>query len=279
MFLAECALDALGGWLARGPGERSTAQAAQRFEQQLQALRQTGHVACPMAPRPDWQFDPPLGERKLLEHLGAATLQTWDAQDLPLSVRRRRPAAVRRTPRTASSPTSIACACNARRSLIAHPPARALTLNSSDPARRRRNPTLLSLLDTCMTGMGSRLLRTGLLEPRRERRGRQRLAATTALRSDASATRAPWQALRDQLRASAMSNASLPAASPAPGAPARTGGAIAKLQKPELFARMDGRQSPIWLKFSSACDHPLAAPCCWRARWPKNPPPWCATAA
>jgi hypothetical protein len=28
---------------------------------------------------------PPLGERKLLEHLGAATLQAWDAQDLPLA--------------------------------------------------------------------------------------------------------------------------------------------------------------------------------------------------
>ena len=33
-------------------------------------------------PRPDWQFDSPLGARKLLEHLGAASLQAWGAGEL-----------------------------------------------------------------------------------------------------------------------------------------------------------------------------------------------------
>jgi hypothetical protein len=40
--------------------------------------------ACPLTLRPDWQFDAALGERKLLEHLGAASLQAWNAEDLPL---------------------------------------------------------------------------------------------------------------------------------------------------------------------------------------------------
>ena len=35
-----------------------------------------------MSLRPDWQFDSALGERKLLEHLGAASLQAWGAHEL-----------------------------------------------------------------------------------------------------------------------------------------------------------------------------------------------------
>jgi phosphotransferase system enzyme I (PtsP) len=54
----------------------------ERFEQQLAVLRQAGAFSCPMSLRPDWQFDSALGERKLLEHLGAASLQAWGAHGL-----------------------------------------------------------------------------------------------------------------------------------------------------------------------------------------------------
>jgi DNA mismatch repair protein MutS len=204
VFLAECALDALGGWLARvAPSELIySAGCTQRFEQQLQALRQTGHVACPMAPRPDWQFDPPLGERKLLEHLGAATLQAWDAQDLPLA-HAAAAALLQYAEHTQGRQLSHIHSVRVQRDdeLIALPASTRRNLELVKTLRGEDSPTLLSLLDTCMTGMGSRLLRTWLLEPRRERHeARQRLAATTALRSDASATQAPWQALRDQLK-------------------------------------------------------------------------------
>src|SRR5256885_15170829 len=39
------------------------------------------HDALPisLSPRPDWQFDGGLGERKLLELLGAASLKAWEA--------------------------------------------------------------------------------------------------------------------------------------------------------------------------------------------------------
>ncbi len=204
VFLAECALDALGGWLARvAPSELIySAGCTQRFEQQLQALRQTGHAACPMAPRPDWQFDPALGERKLLEHLGAATLQAWDAQDLPLA-HAAAAALLQYAEHTQGRQLSHIHSVRVQRDdeLIALPASTRRNLELVKTLRGEDSPTLLSLLDTCMTGMGSRLLRTWLLEPRRDRHeARQRLAATTALRGDASAAQAPWQALREQLK-------------------------------------------------------------------------------
>ena len=63
--------------------------------------------------------------------------------------------------------------------------------------RGEDKPTLFSLLDTCMTGMGSRLLKNWLLSPRRDRReAQQRLDAIAALQ------KGPWAMLRDQLKGS-----------------------------------------------------------------------------
>src|SRR5205085_3998656 len=54
---------------------------------------------------------------------------------------------------------------------------------------------LFSLLDTCMTGMGSRRLKRWLLAPRRDREeARTRLEAIAALQAG------PWRLLRDQLK-------------------------------------------------------------------------------
>jgi DNA mismatch repair protein MutS len=79
------------------------------------------------------------------------------------------------------------------------------------PATTRRNlelvqtlrgedsPTLFSLLDTCMTGMGSRALKRWLLEPLRERtQARQRLHAIHTLHMGSNANL--WQTLRQQLK-------------------------------------------------------------------------------
>ena len=61
--------------------------------------------------------------------------------------------------------------------------------------RGEDSPTLFSLLDTCMTGMGSRMLKCWLLEPRRERSQAQlRLDAITVLREGL------WQPLRAELK-------------------------------------------------------------------------------
>jgi len=70
--------------------------------------------------------------------------------------------------------------------LIALPPATRRNLELVKTLRGDDAPTLFSLLDTCCTGMGSRLLKNWLLTPQRERSAaRERLTAITALRGGA----------------------------------------------------------------------------------------------
>ena len=206
VFLAECALDALGGWLERvAPSELIySAGVTDRFEQQLQALRQGGAFTCPMAPRPDWQFDSQLGERKLLEQLGAASLQAWSAQDMA-QAHAAAAALLQYAEHTQGRQLTHVHSVQVQRGddLIDLPASTRRNLELIKTLRGEDAPTLLSLLDTCMTGMGSRLLRTWLLEPRRDRtEARQRLAATTALRGagGAGGGTGPWSALREQLK-------------------------------------------------------------------------------
>ena len=198
VYLAECALDELGGWLARiGPSELIySAGITQRFEQQLHSLRQAGVLTCPIAPRPDWQFDAPLGERSLLEHLGAATLAAWQAQDLA-DAHAAAAALLHYAQHTQGRPLTHLHSVQVQRSdeLITLPASTVRNLELTHTLRGEEAPTLLSLLDTCMSGMGSRLLRSWLLAPPRERSAaRQRLAATAALRTGAYAP------LREQLK-------------------------------------------------------------------------------
>ena len=57
-------------------------------------------------------------------------------------------------------------------------------LELTQTLRGEDSPTLFSLLDTCTTGMGSRLLKSWLLSPRRDRaQAAARLDAITLLRS------------------------------------------------------------------------------------------------
>ncbi len=86
--------------------------------------------------------------------------------------------------------------------LIALPLATRRNLELVKTLRGEDSPTLFSLLDTCMTGMGSRLLKAWLLEPRRDRtQAMARLEATRALQgASAGGMAAPWQQLREQLK-------------------------------------------------------------------------------
>ncbi len=198
VLLAECASDELGPWLARiAPSELIySAGVTERFEQQLRALRQQGVFTCPLGPRPDWQFDGPLGERKLREQLGAASLHAWDAQDLGLA-HAAAAGLLQYAEHTQGRHLSHVHSVQVQRddALIALPPATRRNLELVKTLRGEDSPTLFSLLDTCMTGMGSRLLKAWLLEPERDRRAaKQRLAATAALQAG------PWQQLRDALK-------------------------------------------------------------------------------
>ena len=199
VFLAECAPDEIADWVARvAPSELAySAGATQAFEERIKRLRNGSAVF--LTARPEWQFESALGQRKLLDALHAASLSSWNAQEVLLAH----------------------AACAALLGYAEHTQGRALTHISSVqvqrnddlidlPSTTRRNleltqtlrgedsPTLFSLLDVCMTGMGSRALKRWLLEPQRQRTlARARLEAIGALRPQL------WQTLRAALKGSA----------------------------------------------------------------------------
>ena len=202
VHLAECAPGDIGTWLARtSPSELIySAGVTEHFEQQLLALRQSGVFACPIAPRPDWQFDAALGQRKLLEHLGAAHLQAWNADNLP-QAHTAAAALLQYTEHTQGRALTHIHSVRVQRigDGIDLPASTRRNLELVKTLRGEETPTLLSLLDTCMTGMGSRLLKMWLLEPPRDRtEARARLAATAVLRGQGGG--GPWQVLRDVLK-------------------------------------------------------------------------------
>jgi DNA mismatch repair protein MutS len=194
--LAECAADELESWVARiAPTELLfSADVTPAFEQRLKALR--SGVSVSLTQRPEWQFESGLGLRKLLEQLNSATLAAWSAEELVHA--------------HAAAAALLSYAEHTQGRALTH--VRTLEVQRDDelidlPVTTRRNlelvqtlrgedsPTVFSLLDTCMTGMGSRMLKCWLLEPRRERsQAQQRLDAITVLRGGL------WQRLRSELK-------------------------------------------------------------------------------
>ena len=205
VLLAECALDELPAWLARiGPSELIySAGVTERFEHHLKTLRQQGVFGCPVAPRPDWQFDAALGERTLLAHLQVATLQAFGANELH-EAHAAAAALLHYAEHTQGRPLTHIHSLRVQRGseLIDLPASTRRNLELVKTLRGDDAPTLLSLLDTCMTGMGSRLLRRWLLEPERDRApARARLSATSALRNDGSnGGDGSWTRLRAALK-------------------------------------------------------------------------------
>ena len=204
LHLAQCAPDEVDAWVARiAPSELLfSADVTTGFEQKLKALRQSSAngSALSLTRRPEWQFDAALGQRKLQEQLQVASLVAWDADALPQA--------------HAAAGALLGYCEHTQGRALSH--VQSLKVERDDdtvdlPLSTRRNleltqtlrgetaPTLFSLLDSCMTGMGSRLLKNWLLEPRRDRvEARQRLDAITALRGSDGA--GPWQRLREQLK-------------------------------------------------------------------------------
>src|SRR5262245_58653724 len=192
--LAECDGADLGDWIVRiAPSELlHSADITPAFRDRLQLLR----GSIPLAQRPDFQFDPGLGQRKLLEQMKAASLAAWDADELPCA--------------HAAAAALLAYAEHTQGRALSHvqhlqvvrdgerielPPATRRNLELVQTLRGEDSPTVFSLLDTCMTGMGSRMLKSWLLEPLRDRGvAQQRLDAVGGLREQL------WQKLRGELK-------------------------------------------------------------------------------
>ena len=174
--ISECTGDELPGWLAR----LHPAEALVDRERIPAALAETGAA---ITHRPDWQFDAALGERKLCEQLRVASLAGFDAEHLDAA--------------HAAAAALLSYAEHTQGQALAHvrkltverttdllelPPPTHRNLELTQTLRGDDAPTLLSLLDTCCTGMGSRALRQWLTHPLRERHvAAQRHAALACL--------------------------------------------------------------------------------------------------
>ena len=209
VHLAECAADELAQWVARvAPSEVIfSVSVPPLFEARLKGMRQsqgaaTGFALCA---RPDWQFDAALGQRTLLEMLKATTLASWNADSLPLA-HAATSALLAYAEHTQGRALTHIHSVQVQRhdELIDLPITTQRNLELVQTLRGETAPTLLSLLDTCMTGMGSRLLKTWLLQPTRDRApARQRLQAIDQLRDGTAGHSARGQQLREQIKGSA----------------------------------------------------------------------------
>jgi DNA mismatch repair protein MutS len=187
--LTECSETELDAWLAR----LAPAEVLVDREHVLPALQR---ASVTLTNRPAWQFDAALGLRKLCEQLKVASLAGFNAQDLRAA--------------QAAAAALLAYAEHTQGQALAHvrtllvqrasdlldlPPTTHRNLELTQTLRGEDAPTLLSLIDTCRTGMGSRALRHWLTHPWRERRvATQRHDAIDALQT------AGIDGLRDNLR-------------------------------------------------------------------------------
>ncbi len=161
--LTECSDRELAGWLAR----LNAAEALVDRENIPSALTQ---AKVAITHRPAWQFDAALGQRKLCEQLRVASLAGFNAQDLPTA--------------HAAAAALLSYAEHTQGQALAHvrtleverasdlldlPPTTHRNLELTQTLRGEDAPTLLSLLDTCRTGMGSRALHHWLTHPLRAR--------------------------------------------------------------------------------------------------------------
>ncbi|MEY2994024.1 MAG: mismatch repair protein MutS [Pseudomonadota bacterium] len=205
VHLAECHTEELMSWIARlSPQELVySAEVTPIFEATLQALpQQLSGLGQRLALtiRPAWVFDGTLGVRKLCEQLQTASLQGWGAHELSAAHAAASALldfAAHTQGRTLNHVRELVVA--RAQELIHIPSATRRNLELTHTLRGDTSPTLFSLLDTCLTGMGSRLMRHWLLNPERDRRQTEaRLDAIEALRDAKGA--ADFNAIRSELK-------------------------------------------------------------------------------
>ncbi|HNG81423.1 MAG TPA: DNA mismatch repair protein MutS, partial [Burkholderiaceae bacterium] len=196
--LTECSGRELAAWLARLAPAEILVSAETEAEQRPAALR---GCPAPQTNRPGWQFDSALGERKLREQLRVAHLAGFNAQDLHVA-HAAAAALLSYAEHTQGRALAHVNSLSVERAsaLLELPPATHRNLELTVTLRGETAPTLLSLLDTCRSGMGSRLLRHWLTHPLRERStARERQGAIGVLLADV-ANGGATERLRDALR-------------------------------------------------------------------------------
>ena len=197
--LAECSDAELAGWLARLAAAEVLVE-RDRVPGGLDAQR--GAVTQ----RPAWQFDSALGARKLCEQLRVASLSGFNAHELA-AAHAAAAALLSFAEHTQGRSLAHVRSLGVHRAsdLLDLPPTTCRNLELTQTLRGEDAPTLLSLLDTCATGMGSRALRGWLTRPLRERRlAMQRHDAIEVLQlHDAAALRGALRQISDVERITA----------------------------------------------------------------------------
>ena len=177
IHLAHCASDEIEAWVTRvSPSELLyNVDVTPAFEARLKALHLAGHAgpagqAATLTARPAWQFDAALGARRLLAQLQAASLDSWNAGGLS-EAHAAASALLGYAEHTQGRALPHVHSLQVVRSgdLIELPQNTRRNLELTQTLRGEDSPTLFSLLDSCITGMGSRLLKNWLLSPLRDR--------------------------------------------------------------------------------------------------------------
>ena len=113
-------------------------------------------TAAPRTPRPAWQWNAELGVRKLCAQLRVASLAGFGAQDLAVAHAAAAALLSYAEHTQGRALAHVATLAVARATeLIELPPTTHRNLELTQTLRGEDAPTLLSLLDTCRTGMGS----------------------------------------------------------------------------------------------------------------------------
>ncbi|HEY0857358.1 MAG TPA: DNA mismatch repair protein MutS [Albitalea sp.] len=161
--LTECDDRQLAGWLAR-------LNAAEVLVDRDHVPAAVIQSRATVTHRPAWQFDAALGQRKLCEQLRVASLAGFNAQDLACA-QAAAAALLSYAEHTQGQALTHVRHMHVERAsaLLDLPPLTHRNLELTQTLRGEDSPTLLSLLDTCRTGMGSRTLRQWLTHPLRER--------------------------------------------------------------------------------------------------------------
>ncbi|MEO8281314.1 MAG: DNA mismatch repair protein MutS [Ideonella sp.] len=161
--ITECDDHELPAWLARLDAAEALVD-----RDEIPAALAGSRIA--ITHRPGWQFDAALGLRKLCEQLQVASLAGFDAQALT-TAHAAAAALLSYAEHTQDQTLAHVHSLSVQRSseLLNLPPTTHRNLELTQTLRGEAAPTLLSQIDSCSSGMGSRALRHWLTHPSRER--------------------------------------------------------------------------------------------------------------
>lgn len=159
---------------------------------------------CARTRVPDWHFENDGARAHLIEHFGTDSLAGFDVEDMPQGIRAAG-ALLRYAARTQAASLAHVQNLQAQRAgqFVILDPVSRRNLELTQTLAGEESPTLFSILDSCCTPMGSRLLRRWLHHPLRENTpARLRQHGISALlegRTDVAQTMG-GQPLLDELR-------------------------------------------------------------------------------